>query len=112
MFFIMTKITQFFYSFEVEQQNEEKFVDYMNNYGKPVMSKYCKNWQLFKQNTTLRGDNAPQYIGFFEILDIDAFFKTDPPEEMTKTIEEASKVCSNISEGVGEQIASNILNKV
>ncbi len=100
----MTKITQFFYSFEILKKNEEKFVDYMNNYGKPVMSKYCKNWQFFKQKTTLRGENAPQYIGYFEIPDIDTFFKTEPPEEMTKTIEEAAKVCSNVSEWVGEQI--------
>lgn len=108
MLFIITMITQFFYSFEVLQQNEEKFVEYMNNYGIPVMSKYCKNWQLFKQKATLRGNNAPQYIGYFEIPDIDSFFKTDPPEEMTTTIEEASKVCSNVKEWIAEQIASNI----
>ena len=76
----MTKLTKFFYSFNVLQQNEEKFVNYMNDYGIPVMSKYCKNWQLFKQKSALRGDNPPQYIGYFEIPDIDSLFKTDPPE--------------------------------
>ncbi|MHA2131607.1 MAG: hypothetical protein ACW99L_16700, partial [Promethearchaeota archaeon] len=101
-------ITQFFYSFEVSHENEEKFVEYMKNYGKPIMSKYCKNWQLFKQTTALRGDNAPQYIGYFEITDIDAFLRTDPPEEMKTTMEEASKVCSNVEEWIGEQLASNI----
>ena len=104
----MTKLTKFFYSFNVLQQNEEKFVNYMNDYGIPVMSKYCKNWQLFKQKSALRGDNPPQYIGYFEIPDIDSLFKTDPPEEMAITIEEASEVCSNVKEWIGEQIASNI----
>ncbi|MFX0008649.1 MAG: hypothetical protein ACFFA7_04460 [Promethearchaeota archaeon] len=104
----MTKIAKFFYSFEVLQKNEKKFVEYMKNYGIPIMSKYCKNWQLFKQKATLRGDNIPQYIGYFEIPDIDSFFKIDPPEEMAMTIEEASKVCSNVKEWIGEVIASNI----
>ncbi len=107
-FLIMGKLVKFFYSFEVLKKNEEKFVIYMDNYGKPVMSKYCKNWQLFKQKTILRGDNAPQYIGCFEIPDIEEFFRAEPPEDMLKTIEEASKACSNVNEWVGEQIASNI----
>ncbi|MFX1575252.1 MAG: hypothetical protein ACFFB0_21160 [Promethearchaeota archaeon] len=104
----MTKITKFFYSFEVFPKNEKKFVEYMKNYGIPVMSKYCKNWQLFKQKATLRGDNVPQYTGYFEIPDIDTFFKTNPPEEMVMAIEVATKVCSNVKEWIGEQIASNI----
>ncbi|MFW9781736.1 MAG: hypothetical protein ACFFFB_05570 [Candidatus Heimdallarchaeota archaeon] len=104
----MNRLTKFFYSFDILDENEEKFTDYMKNYGTPVMSKYCTNWELYKLKTTLRGENAPQYIGCFEIPDIEAFYIIDPPEEMTRTIEEASKVCSNVKEWIGEELASNI----
>jgi len=104
----MSNITMFFYSFDVLPENERDFNDYMNNYGNPIMSKYCKNWRLFKQNTILTGDNVSQYIGYFEIPNIDEFLKGEALEEMKETIDQASKVSSNIREWVGEQIASNI----
>jgi hypothetical protein len=88
-------------------ENEQKFVDYMQNYGSPNMSKYCKNWHLFKLSRILKGDNIPQYIGYFEIPDPETFFKSDPPKEMQETMKEAAKVCSNIKNWLGEQIDAN-----
>ncbi len=73
------------------------------------MSKFCKNWHFFKQKIVLTSENgeAPQYIGYFEIENIEDFLKNEPPTEMIETIEQASKVCSNIKEWVGEEIATN-----
>ena len=105
----MVNITQFFYTFDVSPQNEKKFAKYMENYGTPIMSKFCKNWHFFKQERVLTGENGevPQYIGYFEIENIEDFLKNEPPTEMIETIEQASKVCSNTKEWVGEQIATN-----
>lgn len=72
------------------------------------MSKYCKNWQLLKLNKSLRNNKVSQYIGFFEIPNIEEFFSSEPPEEMKVTIKEAEKVCNNIREWVAEQVVSNI----
>lgn len=98
----------FFYSFEVLPENEKGFINHMNKFGTPIMSKYCKNWHLFKLNKSLRNNEVPQYIGFFEIPNIEEFFSSEPPEEMKATIKEAEKVCSNVKEWIAEQVASNI----
>lgn len=100
----MEKITMFFYTFDVIEENESKFLNYMENFGKPVMSKYCKNWRLYKQHKVLSGDNVPQYTGYFEIPDVEGFFKSEPSEEMKETIRQASEVCSNVREWLGERI--------
>ena len=52
----------FFYSFKVSPENEKGFIEYMQKFGMPVMSKYCKHWQLFKLSKPLRGDEVPEYI--------------------------------------------------
>lgn len=101
-------VSMFFYAFEVLSQNENAFAEYMEKFGSPTMSKYCKNWQLFKLNRPLRGNEIPQYIGFFEIPDVDVFFSSEPLDEMKETLNQVAKVCSNIREWVGDQIASNI----
>ena len=98
----------FFYSFKVSPEHEEGFVEYMQKFGIPVMSRYCKNWQLFKLNKALRGVGVPEYIGFFEIPDLETFFSSEPPEEMKETMKQAEKVCSDIREWIAEQIVSNI----
>ena len=101
-------VNMFFYAFEVLTENENAFVEYMEKFGSPIMSKYCMNWRLFKLNRPLRGNEIPQYIGFFEIPDMDVFFSSEPPEEMKETLNQAAKVCTKIREWVGNQIASNI----
>ena len=105
----MAKIAQFFYTFDVSPQNEGKFLEYMENYGTPTMSKFCKNWHFFKQERVLTSvsGKVPQYIGYFEIESIEDFLKNEPPPEMKETIEQASKVCSNTNEWIVEQIATN-----
>lgn len=104
----MSKSAMFFYTFNVTPENEEKFSEYMKNYGTPVMSKYCKNWNFFKLNKILTGDNVPQYIGYFEIPNLDVFLKSEPPEEMKEIIGRASKISSNTKEWVSELIATNL----
>ncbi len=103
----MTKITKFFYSFDVLPENEDRFVEYMDNYGNPTMSKYCKNWKLFKRDIALTGDNVPQYIGYFDIENTEDFLNTKPPQEMQETIEQAAMVSSNVKEWIGIEIATN-----
>jgi len=104
----MLETNKFFYSFDVLHENEEQFVKYMDSYGNPIMSKYCKNWKLFKRKTVLRGDDVPEYIGYFDIENIENFLNTKPPQEMQETIEQAAMVSSNVTEWIGTEIASNI----
>ncbi|MCP4542953.1 MAG: hypothetical protein GY832_38035 [Chloroflexi bacterium] len=98
----------FFYAFEVLPENEKGVMEYMEKFGTPTMSKYCQNWQLFTLNQVLRGDEVPQYIGFFEIPDLEAFLGSEPPEEMKETMKQAGNVCSNVREWISDRIASNI----
>ena len=99
----------FFYSFDVLPQNKGRFVEYMKDYGTPTMAKFCKNWHLFKQERVLNGksEKIPQYIGYFEIENIYDFLMNEPPPEMKEIIEQASRVCSNTKEWIGEQIVTN-----
>lgn len=104
----MSKITKFFYSFDVLPENEGRFLDYMDNYGNPIMAKYCTNWQFFKREVKLTGDNIPQYIGYFEIENTKDFLNNKPPQEMQETIEKAATVSSNVKEWIGIEIAGYI----
>lgn len=104
----MSETNQFFYSFDILPENEERFIKYMNNYGNPIMSKYCKNWKLFKRKMVLQGDKVPEYIGYFDIENIEDFLNTKPPQEMQETIEQAAMVSSNVKEWIGKEIASNV----
>jgi len=105
----MINIIQFFYTFDVSPQNEGKFVKYMENYGTPTMSKFCKNWHFFKQERVLASvsGKVPQYIGYFEIENMEDFLKNEPPLEMKEAIEQASKVCSNTNEWIVKQVVTN-----
>ena len=96
----------FFYTFDVLPEKEEAFGEYMDTLGARVMSKYCKNWRLFKLHCTLKG-RAPAYIGVFEVENVEGFLGAEPPEEMRQAIEWAQKVCSNISEWIGELVYSS-----
>ena len=104
----MSRITKFFYSFNVLPENEERFIEYMDNFGTPTMSKYCKNWQFFKREVELTGEKIPQYIGYFEIENTKDFLNNKPPQEMQETIEQAAMVSSNTKEWIGIEIAGNI----
>jgi hypothetical protein len=95
----------FFYTFDVLPENEEAFREYMDKLGTRVMSKYCKNWRLFKLHTVLSG-RPPRYLGMFEVQDVEEFLGAEPPEEMRQAIEQAQRVCSNISEWIGEPAAA------
>ncbi len=104
----MSESYKFFYSFNVLPKNEKRFVEYMDNYGNPIMSKYCKNWRLFKREKKLTGEIVPEYIGYFDIENIELFLNSKPPVEMLETIEQASLVSSDIKEWLSKEIASNI----
>ncbi len=104
----MAESYKFFYSFNVLVENEKRFVEYMNNYGNPIMSKYCKNWRLFKQKKILTGESIPEYIGYFDIENLEQFLNSKPPVEMLETIEQAALVSSDIKEWLGKEIASNV----
>jgi hypothetical protein len=103
----VSKITKFFYSFDVLPENEGRFLEYMDIYGNPIMSKYCKNWQFFKRKIVLTGENIPLYIGYFEIENTEDFLSTKPPQEMQETIEQAAMVSSNTKEWIGIEVAEN-----
>jgi len=94
----------FFYSFDVDPADEEAFIHYMEQYGTPVMSRYCRNWRFYKRTQPLRGSDLPHYIGSFEIPDLDQFVSSKPPDEMMEAMERADHVCKNIREWVVEQI--------
>jgi hypothetical protein len=104
------KSAVFFYSFNVRSEQEREFSEYMTNYGTPMMSKYCKNWNFFKLHNTLTGVDVPQYLGHFEIPDLDEFLNSEPPEEMKKTIERATEVTINRKEWITKVIDSNSNN--
>lgn len=104
----MSKIIKFFYSFDVLPENEDRFLEYMDNYGNPIMSKYCKNWQFFKRKIELTGERIPQYIGYFEVDNTEDFLDAKPPQEMQETIEQAAMVSSNTKEWIGIEIAGNV----
>ena len=98
----------FFYAFEIIPENEKAFKEYMEKYGSPVMSKYCKNWRFFKLNQVLSGKEIPQYIGVFEIPDIEKFLGSEPPEEMKEAMQHAAKITTNNRDWIALQVASNI----
>ncbi len=101
------KTHAFFYSFNVLPENEDKFVEYMNTHGTPIMGKYCKNWNLFKSTIRLNGTDIPQYIGYFDVPDLDSFLSSKPPEEMKDIMKRSNKLCSNNSEWISELMFTN-----